>query len=90
MKVRQISAIEGMEPHREGEWGFYYQVGMQTHGGRWVRKIDGRLDAVSRVYWYDIWTSNTKEQPQRQWELSTSINVRAVAQIHWQIEKEKQ
>ena len=81
--TREIKAVEGMEPHREGEFGFYYQIGMQTHGGRWVKNINGRLDAVSRTFWYDIWTSNTEEQPQRQWELSTSVNVHAISQIHY-------
>ena len=75
-----------MEPHREGEYTFYYQVGMQTHGGKWVKKIDGRLDTVSRAYWYDIWTANTLGQPQKQWQLSVSVNVRAISQIHWAIE----
>ena len=87
--MREIKAIEGMEPHREGEYAFYYQVGFQTHDSRWVKKIDGRLDAVSRAYWYDVWTSNTKEQPQRQWKLSTSVNVRAISQIHFFTEDEK-
>lgn len=55
--MNKIKAIEGMESHREGEYSAYYQVGLQTHGGKYVRHISGRMDTISKAYQYDVWVA---------------------------------
>ena len=52
--MREIYAIEGMEPHREGEYAMFYKVDFPMHGNYWVRKIEGRICNVTRAYWYDV------------------------------------
>ena len=78
-----------MEPHREGEYAFYYQVGMQTHDSRYVVKIEGRLDTFAGTYWYDIYTIKDAKAPKTEREITTSVNVRAISQIHFFTKDEK-